>query len=95
MFESDDDRLALIQALGGQLVRHPDGEFWAILDSDYLEALGGSRAGIDASQLLLTARTSDTKELPKDAVLDIAGEQYRIKRHESDGTGMSRIVLRR
>jgi hypothetical protein len=90
MIESDATRLRMIKAVGGVLVSHGSGSFWAIFDREF--ALDGS---VESRQPVLTARTSDVTELPKDAVFDIGGDQYRIKRHEPDGTGMSLVILRR
>jgi hypothetical protein len=89
--ETDADRLAMIKSLGGQLVRHVSGDFLAIFDRDFLLVSDAVESRVPA----LTARTIDVTELAKDVVLDIGGTEYRIKRHEPDGTGMSIVVLKR
>lgn len=94
MLESDADRLASIQALGGQLVSTPAGQFWAIFENQYLEGGFSDGPSIETRQPILTARTSDVQSLAKDTVLEIGGRQYLLKRHESDGTGMSLVFLR-
>lgn len=89
--DTDADRLAMIKSLGGQLVRHVSGEFWAIFDREFLLVIDS----VESRQPTLTARTSDVKELPKETVLDLDGEQFRIKRPEPDGTGMTTVILKR
>lgn len=91
MFETDADRLAMIKSLGGQLIRHNEGEFWAIFDREFVLLV----EGVESRQPVLTARTSDVAALPKEVVLDVCSAEYRIKRHEPDGTGMSLVILKR
>lgn len=91
MFESDADRLALIKSLGGQLVRHQGGEFWAIFDNDYQDVLNGMVEGRGPA---LTVRTIDVQALAKEVVLPVNGTDYRIKRPEPDGTGMTLLLLK-
>jgi len=75
------------------LVTHSEGSFWAIFDREAFLSIDGS---VESRNPALTAaRTSDVCDLPKDAVLDIGGAEYRIKRHEPDGTGMSLVILKR
>jgi hypothetical protein len=90
--ESESDRLASIKALGGQLVSHSGGAFWAIYDKAFSLSVDGS---IESTSPALTARTSDVKPLEKDVVLRVGDEDLRIKRHEPDGTGMSLVILKR
>jgi len=92
MFESDADRLAMIQGLGGQLVLSPDGEFWAVFERPSALSLDGS---VETRQPVLIARTADVEALTKDTPLSIGTEEFRIKRLEPDGTGMTTIILRR
>ena len=94
MLESDADRLASIKALGGQLVHHDAGSFWAIFENQYHEAGFNDGPSVETRQPVLTARTSDVHALEKDALLEVSGEQFRFKRHEPDGTGMSLVFLR-
>lgn len=91
MMESDADRLAMIKSLGGQLISHAQGSFWAIFDRDFLLVTDA----VESRQPALTARTIDVAELSKDTTLDVGGEIYRIKRPEPDGTGMTTIILKR
>lgn len=90
--ETDADRLAMIQSLGGQLISHVQGSFWAIFDRDFALTIDGA---VETRQPALTARTIDVTNLAKDIVLDVAGEAYRIKRPEPDGTGMTIVILKR
>lgn len=92
MIESDATRLRMIKAVGGVLVSHGSGSFWAIFDREFSLSVDGS---VESRQPVLTARTSDVCELPKDVVLDVCGTEYRIKRQEPDGTGMSLVILKR
>lgn len=93
MFDSDADRLEMIQSLGGQLVRPEN--FWAIYDNEFLIV-----EGMETSQPILTCRTSDVRaaSLAKDdilLVLDESGEERerKVRRIEPDGTGMTKVVL--
>lgn len=98
MFESDADRLALIQSLGGQLVRYEGGEFWAIFEKEYYEvAFAGGPAIESAAPAFTAVRTIDVQALGKDTPLHIDGETdaYLIKKHQPDGTGMSIVFLKR
>jgi hypothetical protein len=90
--ETDADRLAMIKSLGGQLVQHPSGSFLAIFDREFVLLAEGA---VESRQPALTARTIDVADLPKDAILTVAGDTFRIKRHEPDGTGMSLVILKR
>jgi hypothetical protein len=90
--ETDADRLAMIQSLGGQLITHAQGSFWAIFDREFALLADGA---VESRQPALTARTSDVEVLAKDTVVHVAGEPYRIKRPEPDGTGMTILILKR
>lgn len=92
MIESDADRLAMIKGLGGQLVRHAGGEFWAIFDRPSALSPDGA---VETRQPVLQARSIDVDTLTKDAPLSIGTDEYRIKRLEPDGTGMTTIILKR
>jgi hypothetical protein len=91
MIESDATRLRMIKAVGGVLVRHDAGTFWAIFDREFALSVDGV---VESRQPVITARTSDVSALAKDTVLTICDENFRIKRHEPDGTGMSVVVLK-
>lgn len=88
--DSDADRLALVKALGGQLLRVEAGDFWAIFDREYLGQLE-TETRVPA----LTCRTSDAERYikPKGAAVPIGNDTYRVRRHEPDGTGMSIVYL--
>lgn len=92
MFESDADRLASIKGLGGQLVSHESGSFWAIFDRAFLLSTDGA---VETRRPVLEARTIDVADLPKDTALAIGDEVYQIVRHEPDGTGMTIVLLKR
>lgn len=88
--ESDAERLSSLMALGGESVVCATGSFTAIFDNDYI-AVGE----VEERGPGLTVRTSDVTQLllRKGTVLTIQSAQYRIRRHEPDGTGMSRLIL--
>lgn len=89
--ETDADRLAMIQSLGGQLISHAQGSFWAIFDREFSLVVDA----VETRQPVLTARTIDVADLNKDVVLAVGGETYRIKRPEPDGTGITQLILKR
>lgn len=94
--ETDADRLAMIKSLGGQLVRHDGGEFWAVFENEF--AAASFDVEVEAARPTLAARTSDVQQIRKGAVLrlhDFAGREvtYYIDKHEPDGSGITRILL--
>lgn len=91
MFESDADRLALIKGLGGLLVSHTAGEFWAIFENEYATVLDGA---VESTGPAVTARTSDVRNIPKDTVLQVGEDTYRVKTLQPDGLGMTAILLK-
>lgn len=99
MIESDADRLATIQGLGGQLVRTDRGNFCAILDSDFSSAGFSDGARVNSESPQLTCRTSDVKRLQLDegaeldTLVDGVASRYSVREHQPDGTGMSVLVL--
>jgi hypothetical protein len=95
MLENDADRLASIKALGGVLVTHEGGRFWAIFDDDFQAAAVGDLA-IETLGPTLTCRTSDVRDFAKDYVLTVDGEELRVKRHQpsSPAPGWTLLLLR-
>jgi hypothetical protein len=91
MIESDADRLAAIKSLGGQLISHDSGSFVAIFENDFVSVVEGM---VESRGPALTALSSDVKDLPKDTVLTIGDVEYRIKRLEHDGSGMTVLLLK-
>ena len=90
MFETDDDRLAAIQALGGVTVTASGICFAAIFDAEFTDGLD-----IEGSAPVLTVRSSDATrvQLRKGVRVDVEGASYVVRRIEPDGTGISRVVL--
>lgn len=88
--ETESDRLASIQALGGQLLHVDSGSFWAIFDREYLDAVG-----TEARVPVLTCRTSDAERYvkAKGTAVTIGSDTYQVQRHEPDGTGMTLVYL--
>lgn len=95
MIESDADRLEMIRAVGGVECKVNKGAFQAIFDNEFVES--EAEPGVEGRQPVLTCRTSDVGELEirKGSHVTIGAEVYRVQRHEPDGTGMSRLVLRK
>lgn len=95
MLDSDADLLALIRDSGGVTVKCNQGEFQAIFDHEFIEVEG--QPGVESRTPVLTCRTSDFErlELRKNSNLDVGGEHYRIQRPEPDGTGITKLVLRK
>jgi hypothetical protein len=69
MMESDADRLASIQSLGGVCVRSSSREFWAIFDHDFSLVDVGS--GVESQTSVLTCRASDVSTLSKRRIAEI------------------------
>lgn len=95
--ESYEDRGDIIRTLAGIerddiTVRHPGGAFVAIFDRPSVLTPDGS---VETRQPVLIARSSDVGELAKDTPLSVGTEEFRIKRLEPDGTGMTTIILKR
>lgn len=91
MLESDEDRLEMIKSLGGLVIEHADGGFWAYFDREYIQPFGA----VESKSTAITARTIDVEHLPKDTVLKVPGNgDWKLKRHEPDGNGMSVVHLR-
>lgn len=88
--DSESDRRALLSALGGQDAITDRGLVLGILDNESSEALD-----IEGTVPVFTCQTCDVEryQLRKGALLNYAGMAYRVRRHEPDGTGMSRLIL--
>lgn len=91
--QSDALLLTMLKATGAQRVYIGDAQVWAIFDNGYFEVT--DTPGVETRQPFLTCRTSDLSELQKDSTVEIGSESYRVRRHEPDGTGMSRVLLKR
>lgn len=94
-FESDADRLDMIQAVGGLCVKANQGEFFAIFDNEFIEVEG--EPGVEGRQPTLTCRSTDLErlEVQKNSNLTVGPDNYRVQRAEPDGTGMTKLVLRK
>ena len=93
--ESDTDRLEMIRAAGGVECKVNKGSFWAIFDNEFVES--ETEPGVEGRQPVLTGRSSDVDnlEIRKGSHVTIGADSYRVKRPEPDGTGMTRLVLRK
>ena len=84
-----------LRATGAVTVRHVAGQFEANFENEFYEAQFGTGAGVETAQPVLIARTIDVESLAKDIPLQIGDREYVFKKHEPDGTGMSRVLLKR
>lgn len=90
--ESDADRLAMLQALGGRLIFLGDSKVCAVFENGFFE----TTPGVESRQPYLLCRTSDLPPaFQKETDVDVGAEHFRVKRLEDDGTGLTRIVLKR
>ncbi len=90
--ESEADRRASLKALGGQCYPTAAGPLLAIFDNEYMEGVG-----TETRLPVLTCATADAEAVEatrKGAEVTVDGKVYRVDRHEPDGTGMSRLILR-
>lgn len=95
MLESDADRLASIQALGGAL-HHVNGrEVWSIFDDSPLEVM--TSPGVEGRSTTLTCRSSDIPEAQKEQPIEVGSDPYRVKRVErnSPSLGWTTLHLKR
>ena len=93
--DSDADRLAMLQGLGGQTITATGGTFTAIFDNGYADSLGGP--AVEGTEPRLTARTSDLTSLSvgKGDTLTIASVAWKVSRTEPDGTGITIVILKK
>ena len=96
---SDGMLLTTLRACGGQLISVGAGSFWAIFDDEYLEVLGNEVDGaVETTGPALSAcRSSDIAALSivKGTQLTIGAEQFKVRRLEPDGTGVTLVRLTR
>jgi hypothetical protein len=95
MFETEADRLAYLQSLGGVTLTVRGQSFLGIFENPYRGVLS-AQVDIEASDPSVTCRTSDVERcaIVKGDAIDGLPAPYRVKRHEPDGCGMSNLVLR-
>jgi hypothetical protein len=65
----------LSRALGGQLVTHEGGEFWALFDNDFKAALDGHGR---VARPALTCRRDDVAACARAHVPRVAGTAYKV-----------------
>lgn len=90
--ESDADRLATIKALDGQLIQCDQGDFWGVFERDFVLS---TDQVVESAHPVIQARTIDVADLPKDTLLKVGNEEWRIKRHEPDGAGYTHLYVKR
>ena len=87
--ESDADRLALLQALGGDVCVFGAASFTAIFERRYAPELG-----VDGYHPVLTCRESDVSALVEGDSGTVNGTAYKLACDpQADGTGMADIIL--
>jgi hypothetical protein len=98
VFESEADRLGLIQAVGGERFDTGNADkLWAIFEREYLQTEVGVQS-VANRRPTLTCRSSDViaHSLVKDSkvVRDSDGSTFFCSKFEPDGTGMTLVMLR-
>lgn len=97
--ESDADRLAFLSTdeFATTVVvldqGSPEPTFVAIFDRPYEGVFAGEGPGLQSTQPMITARTSDVSGFAEGQRLLIDGTVYRFERDEPDGTGFSNVRL--
>lgn len=93
MFESDADRLAMLQGLGGESVRAPRNTFTGILERPHVAV--GDGVPVDDFGPTLTARSCDVTRsgATVGAELTIGEESFIVRSVRPDGTGMTELLL--
>lgn len=104
-FESDTDRLAMIQGCGGELVSLFDAPFtttiWAIIDSEYVEV-----NGVESLHPVALVRTSDITSsdanytvvhgsalVRSDPPHEVDAEDLSVIGIQPSGTGLTTLIL--
>lgn len=95
MSDSHLDLYCLLRDTGGETMKADRGEFVGIFDNEFLELAGDPP--IETRTPTIMARDVDVErlELRKAATVTRGTKAYRIDRLEPDGTGLTRIVLRK
>lgn len=90
--ESDADRLAMIQSLGGISIEGPRCQFMGVLD---LAHVGVGEIPVDTVAPMVTARTSDLARagVTVGALLTAGEDQYIVRSLRKDGLGMTELDL--
>ena len=89
--ETAADRAVMLEALGGEWVAAPGGQFMAIFDHAHIVS-----DDIEGTVPVLTCQTEDVERLrlQKGTAIDVPGQPtMKVRRLEPDGTGMHRVVL--
>lgn len=87
--ETDADRLALLKAVGEQILI--DGvSVWAVFRNAYFESLE-----VSGSQPVASCRSSDVSAVTRSSIVVSNGITYRVAVIEPDGTGMTLLRLER
>lgn len=96
--ETDSDRLQLLRDHGGgATLKYGGVSYYVVFDNDFL--LAGE---VEERSPVATMRSSDVADagLQKDSVAEVfnpfdgSRKNYRVKRFEPDGTGMTMVILK-
>lgn len=91
--ETDRSRLRMIKAVGGLIASFSRGDIWCIFDNGNADVL----SMVESSGPSMHCRSSDVSSIAitKDDEVEINGEQYRVKKMDPDGTGMTMVHLKK
>ena len=80
----------MLRSVGGAEYPTDGGNILGVFDHEYVDGVD-----VEGRQPLLTSATADVVALGlrKGSLVTVGGETYRVRRHEPDGTGMSRLIL--
>lgn len=95
MSDSDLDLYCLLRDTGGETLKTDRGELIGIFDNEFLELAGDPP--VETRTPSIMARDVDVArlELRKASSVRRGDRAYRIDRLEPDGTGLTRLVLRK
>lgn len=88
-FETDADRLGILQAVGEQIT-FDGAQIWAVFRNAYIETVE-----ISGTRPTAECRTSDVASATSASVVVAGGVNYRVAVIQPDGTGMTLLVLER
>lgn len=87
--ESDADRLAMLEALGEDVIITVDGSpMVGIFEHEYAEV-----QGIESMRPILLVRSSDVTDLAHNAQAVVQSVTYLVKNIQVHGSGMTTLVL--
>jgi hypothetical protein len=87
---SDATFRVMLRSVGGTQLSTDSGSLLGFFDNEFIEG-----AEIEGRQPVLTCATPNVVALGlrKGSLVTVEGETYRVRRHEPNGDGMSRLIL--